>query len=64
MVRKAHSDRFAYSHPNTAVASKAPVNWAAINAGMLAGLMPLKVSVKLRAIVTAGLAKLVEAVNQ
>jgi len=38
--------------------------WAAINAGALRGEMPLKESVRLRAMVTAGLAKDVEAANQ
>ena len=48
----------------TPSASTAPASWARMNAGTSAGRMPLKVSDRLRATVTAGLAKLVEAVNQ
>ncbi len=42
----------------------APVTCARMKAGAWAGRMPLKLSVRERATVTAGLAKLVEAVNQ
>ena len=42
----------------------APATWLAMNAGAEAGAMPAKVSERLRATVTAGLAKDVEAVNQ
>ena len=42
----------------------APINWAATNAGTSAGRMPAKVSDRLRATVIAGLAKLVDEVNQ
>ena len=41
-----------------------PINCIAMKSGMCDGRMPANVSVKLRATVTAGLAKLVEAVNQ
>ena len=46
------------------VAKAAPTNCAAINAGACSGAIPENVSVKERAIVTAGFAKDVEAVNQ
>ena len=47
-----------------AVAIAAPMNCAAMNAGVSAGRMPEKVSVNERARVTAGLANDVDAVNQ
>ena len=46
------------------VAKAAPTTCAAINAGACSGAIPENVSVKERAIVTAGFAKDVEAVNQ
>ena len=46
------------------MAVTAPINWAIIKIGVLAGAIPVKVSVKLLARVTAGFAKDVEAVNQ
>ena len=52
------------SHAIRPAATKAPTNCAAINAGASAGAMPLNVSVNDRAMVTAGLAKDVDAVNQ
>ena len=52
------------SHLNSSVAIIAPASWATINKGALLGLMPEKVSVNALAIVTAGLANDVEAVNQ
>ncbi len=52
------------SQPKTSVAATAPTICARINPGAWAGTMPEKVSVRLRAIVTAGLAKEVEEVNQ
>ncbi len=52
------------SQANRAVASRAPANWAAMKPGAWPGAMPEKVSVKERAMVTAGLAYEVEAVNQ
>lgn len=58
------SDFWANNHPQTATAINAPMSCAAMNAGMCAGSMPENVFVKLRANVTAGLAKLVDAVNQ
>ena len=53
-----------HSQPNTAVAARAPTTWAAMNPGASAGAMPAKVSVKDRAIVTAGFANEVDDVNQ
>ncbi len=52
------------SQPHSQVASTAPASWAAMKAGASTGRMPANVSVRPRAIVTAGLAKQVEAVNQ
>jgi hypothetical protein len=46
------------------MAIAAPGNCAALNAAIPAGAMPAEVSDRERAIVTAGLAKEVEAVNQ
>ena len=48
----------------TPTASRAPASCAATNAGADAGAMPAKLSDRVRAIVTAGLAKLVDDVNQ
>ena len=45
-------------------ARPAPTSWAAMNIGADVGLIPAKVSESVRAIVTAGLAKLVDDVNQ
>ena len=42
----------------------APPSWEAINAGTWAGAMPAKVSLSDRAMVIAGFAKDVDAVNQ
>ena len=52
------------SHRKNRTASAAPAICAATNAGACAGTIPEKVSVRLRAIVTAGLAKEVEEVYQ
>ena len=41
-----------------------PTSWAAMNAGAEDGSMPAKVSLSVRPTVTAGLAKLVDEVNQ
>lgn len=46
------------------MAINAPMSCAMIKKGISAGAMPAKLSEMLLAIVTAGLAKLVEAVNQ
>lgn len=46
------------------MAAAAPASWAAMKSGAEAGAMPAKVSDRVRAIVTAGLAKLVDDVNQ
>jgi hypothetical protein len=46
------------------VAASAPRSWATIKASTLAGAMPAKVSERARAMVTAGLANDVDAVNQ
>ena len=45
-------------------ATAPPTIWKAMNAGTEDGLMPAKVLVKVRPIVTAGLAKLVEDVKK
>ncbi len=45
-------------------ASTAPASWEMMNAGARPGKIPLNVFEKLLAMVTAGLAKLVDAVNQ
>jgi hypothetical protein len=45
-------------------AATIPASWASMNAAIPAGAIPAKVSESDRAIVTAGLAKDVEAVNQ
>ena len=50
--------------PVKPVAARAPTNCATMNAGASVGAMPLNVLVNDRAIVTAGLANDVEAVNQ
>ena len=42
----------------------APTSWAAMNAGTDAGAIPVKVSVNIRPMVTAGLAKEVEEVKK
>ena len=48
----------------TPTASKHPMIWQRMNIGALEGWIPAKVSEKVRAIVTAGLAKLVEDVKK
>ena len=55
---------FLKSQPKTRVASTAPANCEMINAGACSGKIPLNVFEKLLAMVTAGLAKLVDAMNQ
>lgn len=52
------------SHQNKTVAANAPKAWAATNAGTSAGRMPANVLGNARAMVSAGFAKDVEAVNQ
>ncbi len=52
------------SHCATHVASTAPKICTAMNGKTEAGDIPAKLSLKLRAMVTAGFAKLVDAVNQ
>ena len=52
------------SHRHRNVAANAPIICAAIKGSTAAGAIPANVSVRERAIVTAGLAKDVEAVNQ
>ena len=54
----------ALSHLAPKAAATAPANCARMNGATSAGLMPAKVSERARAMVTAGLAKDVEAVNQ
>ncbi len=53
-----------YSHRITAPATSAPANCARMNAGASTGRMPAKVSLAVRANVTAGFANEVDAVNQ
>ena len=53
-----------YSASTTAAPTASPTSWAATKAGTEEGAMPAKVSVKMRPIVTAGLANEVELVNQ
>ena len=48
----------------SATARSAPTTCATMNMGTLLGAMPAKVLVSMRPIVTAGLAKLVDDVNQ
>lgn len=48
----------------TSAAHPAPMSCAAINSGTSGGAIPEKVLVRLRAMVIAGLAKLVDEVNQ
>src|SRR2546425_7206404 len=60
----AASGRAGASHRNSPVAAPAPSSWTTMNPGASCGRMPANVSVAARARVTAGLAKLVEAVNQ
>ena len=52
------------NHRKSTNAKKAPRIWLRMNAGASTGRMPEKVSVSKRAIVTAGWANHVEAVNQ
>ena len=52
------------NRPNAVTAIIAAANWTRMNRGADDGAIPAKVLEKLRAIVTAGLAKDVEAVNQ
>ena len=53
-----------HSQRATGSAATAPASWAAMKAGTFCGAMPANVSLRLRAMVTAGLANEVEAVNQ
>ncbi len=53
-----------YQKRASATANTAPVTCATTNAGTLDGLIPANVSLNVRATVTAGLAKLVDDVNQ
>src|SRR2546425_9616272 len=63
-TRGATSGSAGTSQRNRAVAPAAPRSCATMKPGVSAGRIPAKVSVADRASVTAGLAKLVEAVNQ
>lgn len=63
----AHTDAFVVSVKRKLAArwaATAPASWAAMKAGTQAMAMPAKLSLNDRAIVIAGLAKLVDAVNQ
>ena len=53
----------AKSHRAVSAAAAAPLSWATTNRGTSRGAIPAKVSDRLRAMVIAGLAKLVEAVT-
>src|SRR5215475_5814826 len=64
MTCSAVRGRAGTSHRNSAVAVAAPMSWATMNSGASAGRMPAKVSVSVRATVTAGFANEVEDVNQ
>lgn len=63
-TRSACADKFGTSQRNKKVAHKAPAICATTNNGTSDGRIPAKVSDKERAIVTAGFAKEVDAVNQ
>ena len=56
--------RLGTSHLKSNVAARAPAIWAAMKPGTSLGLIPANVSLKDRAIVTAGFANEVDAVNQ
>ena len=62
--RQAYADKFGTSHRNKTVATKAPVSCAAMNGGTSDSRIPAKVSERERAMVTAGFANEVDAVNQ
>ena len=51
-------------HADDRVGDRPPTSWATTNAGTDAGAMPANVSENMRPTVIAGLAKLVELVNQ
>ena len=53
-----------HNHGAIATAASIPTSWARMNATTPEGAIPANVSESARAIVTAGLAKEVEAVNQ
>jgi hypothetical protein len=55
---------FGHNHPPMPTAAAAPRSCATMNAGTPVGAMPANVSERERAIVTAGLANEVDAVNQ
>src|SRR5215510_79567 len=63
---RARASAATLGHSNRAAsrATPAPRNWTQMNASTLVGAIPAKVSLRPRAIVTAGLAKEVDAVNQ
>src|ERR1700686_1099628 len=63
-TRSAISGSAGMSQRNRAVAADAPIAWLTRNAGTSFGRIPANVSVAARAIVTAGFANEVEAVNQ
>jgi hypothetical protein len=63
-TRPAYADKFGTNQRNKKVAHKAPAICAAMNNGTSDGRIPAKVSDKERAIVTAGFANEVDAVNQ
>src|ERR1700732_850491 len=63
-MRSAISGSAGTSQRNRAVAADAPIAWLTRNAGTSFGRIPANVSVAARAIVTAGFANEVDAVNQ
>ena len=52
------------NQPKKKAAAAAVISWTRMNMGACVGFIPAKVSEKDRAMVTAGLAKLVDEVNQ
>src|SRR5688572_9728388 len=63
-LRSGGRGRVGTSHRNSSVAVRAPRTWTMTNPGTSSGRIPVNVSVKARATVTAGFANDVEAVNQ
>jgi hypothetical protein len=64
LVLSASNGKFGTSQRNKMVAAKAPASCAAMKRGTSAGRIPANVSDNARAMVTAGFAKDVDAVNQ
>ena len=62
--KTSHAPSFGYTKFITATAQRAPMIWATMNSGAPDGSIPAKVSLNILDTVTAGLAKLVDEVNQ